>query len=245
MALGLSRFQAVLYMTSLKHGILSVLELARLTGLNRPQIYEEAQRLVELGLYEVTGKQRRKYVPANPAKLMRLGKTRLTEAEEMLAKVTALVPELEAISMPPKNKVSVRYYEGAQKVRQAFEDQLEAFKNTEGISFAGSLEEVYAHIPEASWEKWDKQLAKQNSFYRLLTHNSEAGKRMVVMDKVYKRETRWIENFPIKSNIEVFNNVVLIVSFADELAVWIESQILADSLRTIFNALWDQSRRFE
>ena len=71
--LGLSRIQATLYLTSLKHGILSVLELSKITKINRQQIYAEAEKLVDLGIYELTRKQGRKYIPANPAKLVKVG----------------------------------------------------------------------------------------------------------------------------------------------------------------------------
>ena len=44
-ALGLSPLQLKLYLTSLKHGILSVLELSKLIGVNRQQIYHDAEKL--------------------------------------------------------------------------------------------------------------------------------------------------------------------------------------------------------
>jgi sugar-specific transcriptional regulator TrmB len=75
--LGLSKIQAVLYLTSLRHGVLSVLELSKLTKINRQQIYEEAQKLVDLGLYEVTRKQRRKYIAADPDRLDKVGRRQI------------------------------------------------------------------------------------------------------------------------------------------------------------------------
>lgn len=245
MKLGLSRFQAILYTTSVKHGMLSVLELSRLTKINRQQLYEEARGLVEMGLYEVTRKHRRKYIPASPSKLARISKSRISEAEAISGELVSMIPALEAMSLPQKNKVNVRYYEGIAQIKTAFDDQLDVMKNTEGVSFSGSLEEVYSHIPESYWAEWDAQFIKQNSFYRMLAHNTDAGRRTAEFDRQFKRETRWIEEFPLRVNIEVFNDVVLIVSFGDEMAIWIESKILADAQRMVFKSLWDRSKSFD
>ena len=243
--LGFSRIQAILYLTSLSNGVLSVLELSKITKINRQQIYAEAEKLVDLGIYELTRKQGRKYIPANPAELVKVGKKKIDETEEILTKLSAILPQFEALSTPKKNKVVVKYFEGLPKIREAYEEELEASKNTEILSFAGSIDNIFEFFPEAYWDKWNKKFVKYDSRTRMLVHNSDIARKTAENDKQYKREIRWLENFPMKVNIDVFNNTVLVVSFYDEIAIWIESHVLAQSYRIMFNTLWELSKPFK
>ncbi len=243
--LGLSKTQAILYLTSLKHGVLSVLELSKITKINRQQIYAEAEKLVELGIYEITSKQRRKYIAAIPTTLVKVGKKKINETEKILTKLSAILPQLENISIPKKNKIVMKYFEGLPKIRQAYEKELEVSKNTEILSFAGSIDDVFKFFSESYWDKWNKKFIKYNSKSRMLVHNSDVARKTAKQDKQYKRETRWLQNFPLKANIDVFNNTVLIISFYDETAVWIESDVLAQSYRIMFNTLWELAKPFK
>ena len=245
MELGLSKIQAILYLTSLKHGILSVLELSKITKISRQQIYAETEKLVDLGIYELTRKQGRKYIPANPTKLVKIGKKKIDETEEILTKLSAILPQFEAISTPKKNKVVVKYFEGLPKIREAYEEELGASKNTEVLSFAGSIDDVFDFFPESYWDKWNKKFVKYNSKSRILVHNSDIARKTAEYDKQYNRETRWLQNFPLKVNIDVFNNVVLVASFYDEIAIWVESNVLAQSYRIMFNTLWELAKPFK
>lgn len=245
LGLGLSRTQMMLYLASLQHGILSVLELSKITGISRQQIYEEAEKLVKLGLYEITRRQRRKYLPANPLKLLKMGRRRIEETEELLSELSSLLPQFEALSVPKRNKVITKYYEGLDKIREAYEDELEVVKNTEVVSFAGSIDDIFQFFPESYWNKWNKRFVKNNSRSRMLVHNSDTARITAQYDREYKRETRYLHNFPLKVNIDVFNNIVLVVSFYDEIAIWIESHMLSQSYRIMFNALWGLAKPFE
>lgn len=243
--LGLNEVQAKLYLTSLTHGLLSALELSRLTGINRQQIYEAAEGLVALGLYDITRKQRRKYVPADPAKLLKLGRQRAAELESFISGLTAAVPDFEALAVPKKRKVVVKYYEGIEKLRQAYENELEVSKQTEVLSFTGSIEDTFKFFSDAYWDTWNKKFVTYGSKSRMLVHNSKAARETATHDRTYRRETRYLDLFPIKVNIDVFNDVVLVVSFYDELALWIESPILAQAYRIMFNTFWELAKPYE
>ena len=80
---------------------------------------------------------------------------------------------------------------------------------------------------------------------RSASHNSVSAEKFARDDKKYKRETRYLDNFPLKTNIDVFKNVVLIISYYDELAIWIESHMLAQSYRLLFESLWSSAKQFK
>lgn len=243
--LGLTRVQATLYLTALKHGISSVLELSRRTGLNRQRIYEEAEKLKEFGLFDITRRDRRKYIPAPPRKLALITRRKIEELQAKESELNTIIPSLENLVMPAKNKVAVKYYEGLEGIKEAFVNELEFSKNTEGLSFAGSLEDTFKFLSESYWNKWNSKFVENNSKARILVHNSAIAQKFARDDGHYKRETRFLDNFPLKTNIDVFKNVVLVISYYDELAIWIESHMLAQSYRLLFDSLWSTAKTFK
>jgi hypothetical protein len=79
----------------------------------------------------------------------------------------------------------------------------------------------------------------------MLVHYSQTAKEAAEHDLKYKRESKYLHQFPLKVNIDIFNNTVLIVSFEDEFAVWIDSGVLAHSYRILFQSLWGQAKSFK
>jgi len=242
--LGLNKTQGTIYLTLLKQGILSVLELSKLTGINRPQLYDETEKLLQLGLLEVTRKNRRKYIAANPSKLLKISKENISKAEGAYQRISAALPLLESIPKSKNNKADILYFEGMQKIKEAFERELEECKNTEVLSFVGSVEDIYDFFPEPYWKKWNKTFVQQKSSSRMLVHYSKAAKETSKYDKEYRRETKYLDDFPLKINIDVFNDTVLILSPYDETAIWVQSAILANSYRIMFETFWKLASSF-
>ena len=243
-ALGLSPLQLDLYLTSLKHGILSVLELSKHTGVNRQQIYHDAEKLVEMGLYGITRKNRRKYIAANPNKLISIGRKNIEDTENILSEINHIIPTLESIPSAKKSEITIRHYEGIKKIEEAYKEELASVSGDEILSFAGSIDNIFEFFPEKYWDKWNKQLVKQRSKSRMIVHNSEIARETAKLDNLYNRKTHWIEHLPLKTNVDVFNSTVLIVSFYDETAIWIDSRTISESYRILFNTLWSLSKPF-
>lgn len=243
--LGISRLQSILYLTSLRYGVLSVLELSQKTGITRQQIYEEAEKLVGLGLYDITRKDRRKYIPALPTKLISVGKRKIEESEMIMAQLANILPSLESLTLPKKNRVTLKYYEGIDRIREGYEDELLLAKGAEIISFAGSLDDIFKFFPEQYWDRWNKTLAKQKGNARMLVHYSKTAEKSASFDAEYNRETRYLHSFPMKANIDVFQNIAYLVSPYDELGIWVESPMIANSYRIIFDSLWDLATPFD
>jgi sugar-specific transcriptional regulator TrmB len=239
--LGLTKNQALLYLTSLQKGLLSALELGRLTKINRHQIYKDAERLIELGLYESTSKVRKKYIPADPSRLEKIELEAISKHKKILSDVVALTPFLENLSVGQRGKVSTIHYDGIEQISKGYKKELELSKNTEVLSFVGSIKNTFSFFPEKYWDRWNKQFVKQKSKSRMLVDSSEHKVSTIELDNKYNRETRFVTNFPLKVNIDVFNNVTYIVSFDDEIGFWIESPIVANSYKILFESLWNKS----
>jgi len=110
------------------------------------------------------------------------------------------------------------------------------------LSFVGSVEDLYTFFPENFWNTWNARFVMQKNRSKMLVHDSKAARETAQHDASYKRETRSLSHFPLKVNIDVFGACVLIVSVHDQLATWIESPVIADSYRILFQTCWQQAK---
>ncbi|MFA5888701.1 MAG: helix-turn-helix domain-containing protein [Candidatus Paceibacterota bacterium] len=242
--LGLTKIQSLIYLTLLNNGIMSILEISKVVRINRQQIYQNSEILLSLGFIEMARKNKRKYIACNPNKLLRIGREKITNAESIFENIKSSLPLYESMVPEEKWGVTIKYYDGLNKVKEAYEEELDNCKEVEVLSLVGSVEDIYKFFPESYWKKWNKKFKDQKSSSRMLVHKSESAKESSFFDKEYNRETRYLEVFPLKINIDIFNDKLLLVSFYDKTAIWIESRVISDSYRIMFETLWSNSKNF-
>lgn len=245
LALGLTQNQASIYLTALNRGFVTASEIATTTGINRQQVYADTQKLMDLGLLDITRKQRRKFIAAEPRMLAQLAEKNISRANEAAQKIAQTIPFLETLRTSTKTpQVDARYFEGMKRLHDAYLQELEACRGVEVLSFVGSVEDLYKFFPESYWKTWNEKFIAQKNSSKMLVQDSQQARETVKLDPLYRRETRHISPFPLKVNVDVFGDVVLIISFYDELALWINSPIIADSYRILFKTCWNFAEPF-
>lgn len=242
-SIGITDSQSDVYLAILKHPAASVLELARITGKNRQQIYNDAEKLMELGLLEKTNKQKRKYIASNPEKILEIAQERKERAEETVQKISKLMPEIEDVAKSYKTQIFTKFYEGDLQIAQAFEKECTVSMGQTVYTICGEIDEAFQSFPEDFWQKWYKKFnKKKGSAVKMIVTDTPVGRRSSEQyDASYNRECRFIKNFQVKVNIEIFGDHVLLVAFKDKFAVLIESAIVAASYRALFDTLWKQA----
>lgn len=239
--LGLTKNQTLLYCTSLQHGVLSVLELSKLTKLNRQQIYTEAEKLIELGLYDITRKNNKKFIAASPDKLASLAQKKIESVEELAKKTTTSLPDFKKLVSYNNDQIITKFFEGKNQIIKGYTEELAQSKNTQLVSISGSLEEMFTFLTIDWWQNWNNEFSKNKSTARMLVNNTEYSKTFAQKNISNNITTRYIDSFNLKVNIDVFNNTVFIVSFLDSIGIWLESPIIAQSYRLLFDALWQNA----
>jgi len=243
--LGLTQNQASIYLTALSRGLSTASELSQQTGINRQQVYADTEKLLGIGLLDITRKQRRKFIAADPKMLAVLAEKKISQAHDAATKISQSLPFLETLRKTDTNqKVSVRYFEGMKRLHEAYLQELDACRGVEVLSFVGSVEDLYQFFPESYWKTWNERFVAQKNKSKMLVHYSQKAKETVELDTLYHRETRHSSPFPLKVNVDIFGDVVLILSGYDELAIWIDSPIIADSYRILFKTCWNFASPF-
>lgn len=228
--LGLSEKEAGTYIASLELGQATIVEIAKKSGLNRTTIYNFIDNLVNRGLLGATIQGKKKlYTPAEPEKI-----EILLKQKELLFE--SLIPQLKAIYNTKGIKPKVKFFEGDRGIVNIFLDNLSA--QGEILTMAGETtfnDLVIKQVPD-----YIERRVKKKIFLKMIVPDSPAMIQWMAKDKSELRETKAIpkDEFPLKVNIDIYNDKVAITSTQDKIGLLIESKDIADTWRSIFKLCW-------
>jgi sugar-specific transcriptional regulator TrmB len=232
--LGLSEKEAALYTTLLKSGAMTVLNLAKISGVKRTTIYNILEALENKGLiyYEIQGSK--KLVNAtNPAQF-----NLLIDKQKVL--LDTLLPTL--LSLQSDNKVSesiIKHYPGLSNIKSVYSLLLDELKNGDEYLVISNQDKWY-NLDTVFFESFIKKRAKLNLQTRLLLENTSHAR---TYQKKQKQYDETIKLLPTDSNIDInlviTKNKTIIVHLTDPIfALVIENKSLVDMIRMLFNLLW-------
>lgn len=242
---GLSERQAKVYLAALELGESDVADIAQKAQIRRAGAYYLSESLVKDGLFYKTKKANKLYYSAVEPK------TFLAQAKRKKQIIEENFSEFQALARLSVKKPSVHIYEGIEGIKTAYKKTL-AKKNAKMYAFspyATAQKQAMFHGKEyLNWGiDYIKQRAKRNIFvYDIAEDSPEAGERKA-RDKEELRETRLIpkEKFPFTNEIDIFQNLVIIISYKELLAILIESEDIAFTLKTIFSLAWEAAERYQ
>ena len=233
-SIGLEPHEAKLYLAGLKLGAAPASSYAKATKFNRVTTYNHLESLVKSGVFSAIKKQRGKwYEPIAPESLS-------IEARKNVESLERSLPDLRAMMGKHHRTPRVRYFEGVDGIRKVYQDTLTA--EGELLNFANS------EIVREFWKEYDleyvKQRVKKGIFLKGIAPDDKMGRKVHGQDKKNLREIRLVsvKDFPITNEINIYDNKVAIVSFAEDEAelfgVIIESKEVAETQKQIFKMAW-------
>jgi sugar-specific transcriptional regulator TrmB len=232
--LGLKEKESKVYLAALELGQADVSELAKKAGLKRPTVYFIVEDLEKKGLIQLLTKQPvKKYAALNPAKLLALEKAKVGGLEQAL-------PSLLGLSSQNQYKPAVRFFVGKTGIMQAYEESLQQPPNSEILAF-GNAQAVEESIYK--FKDWYiKRRVSSGIKMRAITPATVGGLAVAKRDKQELRQTKILPPEQFTANVEIniyLNKIALISHFETEsIAVIIESNILAQAFKQIFEILW-------
>jgi len=244
--LGLSISQSSVYLATLKLKKASVLDIAKTTNIQRPTIYDAVRILEQSGLVGYVVEGSKKYiVPNKPDNL-----TTLIQKKQKLA--CSLIPDLEDIyedsrSLPPK----IRFFQGEEGLKKLTEVILTS-KEKKIRTLADYEENIQKPFSEQFLRRLWKARTQKNIFGHILYTNKSLSllKKSPDYNEIgnikYNREVRILPK-ELDMNILytiVDNNVLFWSSKEENYSFHFSSPSYANSLKSIFDFLWNQSEKF-
>lgn len=237
--LGLSEKEAKVYLAFLELGPETVQNIARKAGINRPTTYLQIESLKDRGLMSEFQRGKKTFYSAeSPGRLLSILGAFEKELEFKKSEAQRILPLLNDLFAGAGERPMVRFLEGAEGAKTLQADFL-SVKNKTIESFA-NLDKVFELFPKHEQEYSQKRIRK--GIKSRVIYTRQAGPLAGADDPVKLRETRYLppEKFPLSADITIYDNKVAIATYrAKPIGAVIESQEIADTMRAIFNLIWN------
>jgi sugar-specific transcriptional regulator TrmB len=240
--LDLSNIQIKIYLSVLKNGMSSVLDISKDIKINRSQIYLDASILLEKGFLELATKKTRKFLAVSPLRIRNIIESKSKKLEELNNILKDVNDFFDKNKIKDENDFEIKIYEGVNQVKKAFDFELHDSIQKEITSFVGDISFQYNFISSEYWDNWNKKFLENGGKGRMIIDKKD--KHYERLQNLYKNvsylKVKGLENFKLKSNVDVWGDKVLIVTFSkNPKAILITNRILAESYRDIFERLWN------
>lgn len=236
--LGLDQKESALYLALLELGQAEVSSIAEKAGIKRPTAYFVLNDLENKGfVHSVTSGKTKNFVAEDPKKLLALEKTKIADLEQAL-------PGLLGLASKGLYKPGVRFFTGTAGIKAVYEETLLQPTGSEMLAI-GHAQVVEEKIP--GFGQWYiKRRVEGGISMRAITPATPGGVAVVKRDALELRHTRILnpEQFSEPVEINIYGDKVSAVSLIENelVGVIIESKVLAQAHRQIFEILWQSAK---
>lgn len=234
---GLTETEARIYLAALELGETVVSRIARQSGIKRTTVYLSLENLKKLGLMSTTKKNGKVlFYAEDPRKIEQL-------MEERKNRISQMMPELVTFAKFIDKKPEVRFFEGAEGIKEVFKDTL----NYPDQEICMCYSESYLKDFEDDFfsDYYRPQRKDKKIFARALLPDNEIMRKMILTDEQEFKKSRMLPADVYKINIEILiygKNKVGILSYSEKFALIIESPQIHQSLKSIFETMWLSGR---
>ncbi len=243
--IGFNHHESAIYLQLLQSGEQPASVIARQTKIPRSTVRGILEKLCARGVVSKLYKRNTQYFRCEkPQALMKDLHHRIAEHQENIGRLEESLPQLEALHRSDSVIPKVKYYEGAKGVVEAFNHSL----------FVEGIEEIL-FFTSYSFIRTPVIIKNDDDFYIPL--RIKKGIRMRVLVGVQKdmdprkkyndptelRERRYIpEKYTLPGNLHIYGNFVVYFSAneTEQMAVLVESRMMADTMRALFEFMWEQ-----
>jgi len=233
--IGFSSNKTRIYLASLQTGVASAQDIAKQAGLKRTTAYSVLDHLTSRGFIGKTkshGKTR--YVAISPDKL-------LDHIKDVRSDLEKALPELEAMYNKKETKPKIIFYEGEKAIHNVYEDTLKE-KPTEILEW--NTNAFFERFP-TEYNYIQKRVTLGIKARRIAGQGSLWDTAHKQNDLAELAETVIVPNDKFDPQIEVniYNNKVAFMNYAESMSVIIESKPIADAMRQAYELSWKGAKK--
>ncbi len=239
---GLTEKEIIVYLTLLKSGPNTIMNLARETSIKRSTTHNTVEELIKKGLVSQTNYgERRMVIAEDPEKLnflMDQKKWDINKLEKNLPDVVKSIYEV-VPQVKENTKIEVRYYQGEKGFKEASQRSLD-YAEGEILSIVNMKEWVKVYSQEYDKDHYLPTRLKKNLPLRVLTVKDNDHGEMLKNNKEQKRTTKFL-NSSLLFNSTIFiygSEVSIMVSSEPYTSIIMENKEIHHTFRAIFENLW-------
>ena len=232
---GLKDNEVLSYLYILEQSPATPPQIARGTKIARPNLYASLQSLKEKGLISEQQRGKRKtYLAADPSALVQTLEQRTEEMRQIL-------PDLRGLYAAQKNKPTVKFYEGAEQVKEIFYEMLEA----ENIYGVASTKKLYDALGWDFFKAYIPTMQRKGIvLHDILTQDSAQTSAKVpteILKGLYDMRLLPKDVPNLAVDILVWDDKVALISTETPVfGTLIKNAAIASVLKIMFNLSWKQ-----
>lgn len=234
---GLSDKESALYLALLELGKADVATIAQKANVKRPTAYVLLDALQEKGFVSPQEGGSRQFQAEDPRKILAYEKTKITQLEKVL-------PGMLGLASKSEHKPGTRFFSGKEGIKAIYEESLLQPAGSEMLAI-GNAEAVENSIED--FQNWYIKRRSENGIsMRALIPATPEGLKVAARDTEELRKTCLLEpgDFTEPVEVNIYGNKISAVSFVEHelIGVIIESEVLANVQRQLFELLWKSAR---
>lgn len=241
---GLDPEEARVYLTMIRMGNTTVLEISRRTEIKRGTVYHIVNRLIEKNLVKalVLGKKNY-YVAEDPRRMSAMLEERKKELDE-------IVPFLKEQYRLREDTPNIYFYEGREGVERVYEEILKLESKKEALWF-GCQQDLFEEFYDVYKTLEDRDVEEDSAGIRLLMNptkmdreyaqnvNDDEDTYKIVKARVLPKDLLFVNT----NNIIIENKLVIFSVKDDYFVVIIESADVANTYRALFEMAWREAEK--
>lgn len=235
---GLSDKETAVYLAILKIGRGSVMEIGKLSGIDRTTTYRILQDLLKIPLVQTFKEDKKTFWAALHPRYL------VSYVQKKKKAVLELFPELEALYNLNEEKPKLAYFEGIEGLADLTADIVSEVKyRGEMMSFSAPGAASGYFTTKRFLQLAQERVKKQIMSKILIPSIAEAPGYIEGEDFKNWRHVKIIDpkKFPFKASINIWNNkVALLTVRAHPIGVVVESRDISTTLRSIFEIIWQK-----
>jgi len=242
--LGLSQGQIDVYTAVLELGISTLGKIQEKTGIERRNIYDILNKLIEKGLMTYTiEKGKKTFQCTHPNKI----KEEIDKKQEALEKLNSQIPDLTKLFNEAKPEIRAEIYRGDEAIKALLNEALE-YDETRWIGGNSGVEQSTTPALKRWFQHWMKKRASQKKImYDLVDHNTHLEGLEPDNIKAHKKMHYKYCALPPQLRspmvVIIFGNKVAQILWAKQsFAFILESEGIKDSFMKYFNYFWKDPR---
>ncbi len=249
---GFSDKEAKVYLAVLEQGGAFPSKIASYAGLNRSTAYAVLLNLSVRGLVnEIEKRGKLFYQIASPEKILRFAKNRVQLAEEGVARVQSILPDIEGLHGILGERPRITYHEGEEGILSIYTDHLSEEKPYEMLAWANA-HELRQFLPPKFFDGYVKEKERIGITTRGIVPDTPQNRAFTAWRYQHIAKRIWPEirfvsakGFPFIGEITVYGaRKVSIANFEKEKMVGtiIEDDAIHRIMRTIFELSWNSKQ---
>lgn len=230
-SLGLSDGEAKVYLALVKLGESFAGGLTSKAKINRTNVYDALERLIEKGLVSfVISDGKKLFSPTSPHRLREL-------LEEKQQKLDNELPLLEKEFNSSKSNQQATVFRGKKGIKSVFEETLRENKTI----YSYGAENRFTTMFPIYQKQWNLRRVKQGTKLKVLFKENVRDKRKEELGLI---ELKYLSNeYQFPSTVMICGELVLIIAWEPMFVFYIRSEEVAKSNMNFFNILWKSAKK--